>query len=173
MSFCIFAQPLGCRSAHIQLREGDRLSKVGVSACVSQGENTGGGDRSCGSQTPVYPDIAENLDELRTVVLILLCTKSLLGTEGSWDQETVALVRGLEYLAQFHAGAKNRGTFTGNLGMVIYVEGLPLRQSLMKETVLTVQTALFMVDEDKYILLGVKQSLNTFCRKGCPGREAL
>jgi hypothetical protein len=29
-----------------------------------------------------------------------------------------------------------------------------------------------MVDEDVYVLLRVNQRLNTFCRKGCPGREA-
>jgi hypothetical protein len=34
-----------------------------------------------------------------------------------------------------------------------------------------VQTALFMPDGDAYISLSVNQRLNTFCRKGCPGRE--
>jgi hypothetical protein len=29
-----------------------------------------------------------------------------------------------------------------------------------------------MVDEEAYILLRVSQRLNSFCRKGCPGREA-
>lgn len=28
------------------------------------------------------------------------------------------------------------------------------------------------MDEDAYVLLGVDQGLNTFCRRGCLGREA-
>jgi hypothetical protein len=30
-----------------------------------------------------------------------------------------------------------------------------------------------MADEDAYVLLRVNQELNTFCRKGCPGRSSL
>lgn len=43
---------------------------------------------------------------------------------------------------------------------------------LMKETVLACPDCLFMVDEDALVLLRVNQELNTFCRKGCPGRKA-
>lgn len=46
------------------------------------------------------------------------------------------------------------------------------QQPLMKEIVLGVQTVLFMVDEDAYVSVMVNQRLNTFFRKGCPGKEA-
>jgi hypothetical protein len=68
---------------------------------------------------------------------------------------------------------------TGDLGEALYDKGLcpsllplPRRPSLVKKTVLVVQTILFMLDEDAYILLRVDQTLNTFCKKGCPGRGA-
>ena len=35
-----------------------------------------------------------------------------------------------------------------------------------------VQTVLFMVDMNAYVLFRVNQGLNTVCGKGCPGREA-
>jgi hypothetical protein len=60
----------------------------------------------------------------------------------------------------------------GDLGVTLYEEGFSQWQSLMKETVLFVQTALFMADEDAHHLLRVIQRLNTFCRKGCLGMYA-
>lgn len=107
------------------------------------------GIRNRGCVLKLLFDTAGNFEELRM---------------GAWggSGSVLALSKCLEY----------GGPFTGDLGVALYDEGLPRQQSLMKETSLLVQTALFVTEEDPYTLLRVNQRLNNFCRKGCPGREA-
>ena len=43
---------------------------------------------------------------------------------------------------------------------------------VLDETVLACPNCLFLAEKDANNFLRVDQGLNTFCRKGCPGREA-
>lgn len=62
LCFCLAT---GVPATNRLLREGKRQSRIGIPACVSLGENTGDWEGGCENQTPMDPDTADNLEELR------------------------------------------------------------------------------------------------------------
>lgn len=69
--------------------------------------------------------------------------------------------------AESTEGLEERRPSLGDLGMALYNEAPPTRQSLIKEMSLLVLTALFMAGVDAYTLLRVNHGLNTSCGKDC------
>jgi hypothetical protein len=155
-SVCFTFLPHHWGVRHCWLGGGEMKSKIGVPACVSLGVNSRSWDRDCGSETP--------------------CTQMPLRTARSWGPAPMSCDEPETgwNLAYLWVSARSMERLFQETSAKLCMTKPHHHHHCgpwWRRWSLLIQTLLLMADEDAYTLLRVNQRLNTFCSKGCPGRE--
>jgi hypothetical protein len=144
-----------CGVQALQASHSEEAEHMGCQSMFLPWENSGVWHRSCGSQSPVYPDYTTYRWELGTEVPGLWFTSVHPG-----DSERMAKPELRRYLVWPWTPKVQRG----------WKEGLPRGNPWWRRQALVCPNCFYLMSNvNEYTLLRVNQG---FCGKECPGREA-